>query len=228
MANEREYDEGEIREILDLAVSMEDVGRLAPTTEHGLTLSQLQEVGREAGIDPARIEEAAHAIAQRGLEAPRRTSMGMPVSVGRTIPLPRALTDREWEELVVELRETFGARGWVGSVGSIREWRNGNLHALVEPTGGGYRLRLGTRKAGAIARNRLGMVGLAVGLVALPFIAMSGGDLMELTLPAALGALALGLNLSSLPRWARQREQQMERIAGRVAAMLHRGAQPSS
>src|SRR5205085_1875882 len=109
---EREYDEDEVREILDLAVTLEQSGRPAvASTGRGMTLTQIQEIGREAGVDPARIQEAARSLATRGDALPRRTSMGMPVSVGRVVPLRRALTDHEWELLVVELRETFGARG---------------------------------------------------------------------------------------------------------------------
>ena len=79
----------------------------------------------------------------------------MPIAVGRTLPLPRPLTDREWGMLVTDLRETFGATGRVGEDGNARYWRNGNLHAFVEPAEGGYRLRLGTVKGNAIALNRI-------------------------------------------------------------------------
>lgn len=232
MTTEREYDEDEVRQILDLAVTLDQSSQPAVTpggsagTGRGLTLAQIQDIGREVGVDPQRIEQAARAVAVRGDALPRRTSMGMPIAVGRTVELPRALTDREWELLVVDLRETFGARGRVRSEGGIREWWNGNLHALVEPTPRGYRLRLGTLNGAGVARNRLGVIALLVGGLGLAMVSIPAGGSYEVVIPAALGLAALGSNLVRLPRWARTREQQMERIAQRVAGLLGSAPQP--
>ena len=154
----------------------------------------------------------------------RRTSLGMPVSVSRVIELPRAVTDREWELLVAELRETFGARGQVASHGGVREWTNGNLHAFLEPTETGHRLRLRTHKGGALALNRMGVTGLAMGLILLTMFLTTGPSPVRLELVMMLlvgfGGGALASNILSLPRWAREREGQMEYLAGRVGALL--------
>ena len=58
----------------------------------------------------------------------------MPVGVSRTVTSAGNFTEREWERLVVDLRETFDAKGAVKREGSFRQWTNGNLQALVEPT----------------------------------------------------------------------------------------------
>ena len=121
MADERKYREEEVKEIFDLATNRDDFGRAAVADEGGLTLAELQEVGLEVGVEPGRIADAALALETRRGVLPRRTSLGMPVSVGRVIELPRAVTDREWEVLVAEFRETFGARGQVTSHGGVRE-----------------------------------------------------------------------------------------------------------
>ncbi len=148
----------------------------------------------------------------------------MPISVGRVIELPRAVTDREWDLLVAQFRETFGARGQVTSHGGVREWTNGNLHAFLEPTETGHRLRLRTHKGGAMALNRLGVAGLAMGLILFTVFLTTGRSpvSMELTmmLLVGMGGAALASNMLSLPGWAREREGQMEYIAGRVGALL--------
>src|SRR6185295_1421769 len=77
--------------------------------------------------------------------------------------LGRGLTDDEWEQLVVELRDVFQARGRTRADGSFRQWTNGNLYVLLEPTPTGHRLRLGSLHGGAAASIRLGLVGLAAG-----------------------------------------------------------------
>jgi len=175
-------------------------------------------------MEPRRIAEAARALETRREVIPRRTYMGVPISVGRVIDLPRALTDHEWEVLVGELRETFGARGKVMSHAGVREWANGNLHAFLEPAETGHRLRLTTLKGGAMGLITVGVAGLVLGLILLTLLLTTGVSPVRLELFTMLlvgiGGGALASNVLSLPRWAREREGQMEYIAGRVRALV--------
>jgi len=229
MANERRYRDDEIKEILELATSGIEDGRSAVSDEAGLTLAELQEVGLEVGVEPGRIAAAALALGTRRGVVPRGTSLGMPISVGRVVELPRAVTDREWDLLVAELRETFGARGQIASRGGVREWSNGNLHAILEPSETGHRLRLRTQKGGAEALNRMGVAGLVAGLILLTMFLTTGPSPQRLEaimmLLVGLGGGALVSNMISLPRWAREREGQMEYLAGRVETLLRESPQ---
>ncbi|MGH7471258.1 MAG: hypothetical protein ACRENP_25190 [Longimicrobiales bacterium] len=220
---ERRYREDEVREIFGLATRRStDPPPLSRTD--GLTLAEIQGIGREVGLEPGDVARAAATLAARGMTLPRRTSLGMPIGVGRIVPLARALTDAEWEQLVAELRSTFGARGKVTTQGSLREWFNGNLHACVEPAEGGYRLRLGTLKSDARGLNALGLMGIAAATITYATLAVSGGLAESVFLPTMLGTggvVAFVANRLRLPRWARQREQQMEYIAGRVGSIVN-------
>ncbi len=222
MAKERRYKEEEAKEIFGLAVHRDDPEPLALSDEDGLTLAELQDVGREIGVTPGRIAEAAHALESRRVGAARGKFWGVPISVDRTVDLQRDLTDREWDVLVGELRETFGARGRVTSHGGIREWTNGNLHAFLEPVESGHRLRLGTFKGTARPALRLGGVGLFLSLMLLTLFI--GEQLPPAAFVASLLVLAsggvLGTTMIKLPRWAREREDQMNYIAGRVVALI--------
>lgn len=234
MADERKYREGEVKEIFDLAVRRHPDGAAADSDGPGLSLAELQEVGLEVGLDPERIAQAAMAVESRRGLLPRRTFFGMPIAVGRVIDLPRALTDAEWRVLVTELQYVFGARGRVGSHGGLREWTNGNLYALLEPTESGQRLRLGTLKGSAEALNRMSVASLGTSaiLVVAEVIATAmgssilDGDIWTLrgaVLPLMLAGMGISMlvsNALSLPRWARAREGQMEPIADSVGAML--------
>ncbi len=227
MTDERRYPEEESKEIFEAAATAGDSDRRALSSAEGFTLAELQEIGLEVGLAPQRIADAATALELRRSALPRRTSLGMPISVGRIIELPRAPTDREWELLIGELRETFDAHGKVGTSGSVRRWTNGNLHAYVEPTETGHRLRLGTLKGTAPVMNMMGLAGMGVGMVLLVASLLTGGPADDLFAPVvfgAMGAAALASNLLRLPRWARRREEQMEYIAARAKALI--GSEP--
>jgi hypothetical protein len=218
---ERRYQRDEVREIFGLATS----GRLgdsqAVPDAQGLTLAELQSIGQEVGLDAATVASAAAVLDARGATQ-RRTTWGSPVEVGRIVQLSRPLTDHEWERLVAELRATFRARGQVVSHGGSREWSNGNLHACVEPTAHGYRLRLGTIKGDARGINALGVTGIATGVIAAGSLALSGSLLEGIFLPIMLSGAGVGAllaNMLRLPRWAQRREQQMDYIAARAKAM---------
>lgn len=229
MTNERRYREEEVRRIFEAAAREGEVDGRALVPTEGPTLAELQAIGREVGLAPERIAQAARALNQPGGALPRRTHFGMPVAVGRIVDLPRAPTDREWELLIGELRATFGARGKVRSEGSLREWSNGNLHACIEPTETGHRLRLGTLKGNALAMTRMGLFGVGMGLMTLIALVIRGGLADGLFAPVFLGTMGAVVFLSSifgLPRWAREREGQMEYIASRARALI--GAEPAA
>src|SRR5437870_10699022 len=92
--------------------------------------------------------------------ATTRRFLGLPIGVGRSVDLDRALSDPEWERLVADLRDTFDATGRMRQDGAFRQWTNGNLQAVLEPTDIGHRLRLRTGKGDAVAFL---MGGLAIG-----------------------------------------------------------------
>ena len=226
MLDERTYREEEVAEIFE-AAARPVPGSTALARAEGFTLAELQSIGGEAGLSPERIAEAAAAVElRRG--AVRRKDLGMPVSVGHTVDLPRAPTDREWEMIVADLRETFGARGRLGSREDVREWHNGNLYAYLEPTPTGDRLRLGTTKGDAVGLNRMGAMGVIMALVWLVVFLVGYGPsqapIIGPLLMFAVSAAALGYNALRLPGWALEREAQMEQVAARTRVLI--GAPP--
>ncbi|HET6229244.1 MAG TPA: hypothetical protein VFE05_04135 [Longimicrobiaceae bacterium] len=229
MTDERRYEEDEVAQIFEEAATARGSQARALSPAGGLSLAELKAIGGEVGIAPERIADAAAAVDLRRGAAPRRTHLGLPIAVGRTVDLPRAPTDREWEMLVAELRETFAARGRDTSTGGFRAWNNGKLHAYVEPTEGGYRLRLGTVKTNAAAVGRLGVAGAVAGVALLGVILGTGGPVDDMGLAAlitAVGSGFLGINAVRLPRWASERERQMEHIAARAQALVRADPEP--
>jgi hypothetical protein len=228
---ERRYGDEEVREIFSLATTGDTRDPSLPAESDGLTLAELQRIGQEAGIEPARVARAADLLAARGKTAPVRRSFGMPVGVSRTVDLPRAPTDREWELLVAEFRTTFGAQGRMTIVGGLREWSNGNLHVSLEPTERGERLRISTLKDDGIALNGLGVLTGGMSLLFSAMAATAGNPTKALAVLGAFGGMSLasfGVNLLRLPRWARERERQMETLAEHAVRLLSESTEPRS
>src|SRR3989442_5021293 len=228
---ERRYNDKEIAAIFRAAA---EEGPQSPQREgaraEGLTLTELQAIGSEVGIPSDAVAQAARAVDVR-LGAASRTFLGLPIGVARTVNLNRRLTDEEWERLVVQLREVFNARGRTRSEGSLRQWTNGNLQVLLEPTETGHRLRFGTLHCGARASIGAGIAVLGITAI----VVISGtvwGTLGEaipgIALMAAAGAGMIASGALRLPRWARLRERQMEALATRVALPPGSGNPPST
>lgn len=226
MSDERRFSEEEVAEILQHAASPEAAGSRTPGADRdGMTLAELQDIGSEVGIEPARIAAAAAAVANRAFAPAPRRLLGAPRSVLRTVPIPRPLDDDEWTRLVVDLREAFGAQGQLRQHGMLRSWRNGNLQVHVEPDGDRYRIRMRTFRGDARVRIGVGL-GLVFTSVAVVLSKVFGGAQWDnLIIGAGLGVgglVQLGSTRALLKRWAAERAVQMEGLAQRIPRLLKR------
>src|SRR4029453_12880977 len=97
MSDERRYTDDEVAAIFE-AASRPAAPRdepADPASPVGLTLARRQEIGREVGIAPEQIGEAAAALDRRRPPIPRCTDLGMPVSAAHIVDIPRPLPDRD-------------------------------------------------------------------------------------------------------------------------------------
>ena len=217
---DRRYNDKEMAAIFRAATEGSQSPQREVPREEGLTLPELQAIGREVGISPAAVAQAAQALEVRQ-GAASQTMLGLPIGVARTVNLNRRLTDHEWEQLVVQLREVFNARGTTRSDGSFRQWTNGNLQVLLEPTDTGHRLRFRTVHGAARASIGAGLAALGVTATVAIATAVSGhlGDAMSgivFLLAAGVGMILNGA--IRLPSWARLRSRQMEALAAQMAS----------
>ena len=218
---ERRFSEAEVAAIFERATetSQRDAGGTSPID--GMTLAELQNIGREVGIPAESIALAAQSL-DRDTPPPARTFLGLPLTAARTVDLGRQVSNEEWERFIVDLRETFNARGTVKTHGSLREWTNGNLQALLEPTATGHRLRLRTVKGEAIGMmiSGLGMLGFSsmmLGIAALKGAVGDPGLLAGMGMLGTAGIAMFGSTALRLPRWARTRQRQMDELAARFS-----------
>src|SRR5262245_24168168 len=105
----RRYTDEETAAIFRLAAEGAKTRALQPGGGEGLTLNELQPIGRELAIAPDAVVRAAQALEVRK-SGVSRTLLGLPIGVERRVNLGRRMADDEWEHLVVELRDVFKAR----------------------------------------------------------------------------------------------------------------------
>ena len=220
MTSERRYTEDEVASILDRATKVESARSPGVGDSTGLTLPELHEIGKEVGIPEEVITQAATSLDRPGRQLPAtQTFLGQTIGVGRAVDLPRPLTDKEWSLLVMDLRETFDANGRIRDEGQFRQWRNGNLQALLEPTETGQRLRLRTLQGNARPMQSMGAA-FTIGGVVMAIASLSAGS--DPSIFPLFGVIGAGLFLVSrltVPLWARERSQQFEDI---IARLIHR------
>jgi hypothetical protein len=219
--SERRYSDEEVSAIFARATETQQDAPRQSIPGEGMTLAELQEIGREAGIEPDAVARAARSLDTAPLirqPAPARY-LGMPIGVAHVVELPYRMTEAGWERLVLDLRETFDAAGRVRSDGTFRQWSNGNLQVLVEPYGEGQRVRFRTMKGSSRSLMTIGVTFLALALVAIvtgmlipggPFSTSDAGGF------ALIGAVMFGVGAVQLPSWARLRKSQMEEVGERL------------
>lgn len=212
----RRFSDDDMQRIFAKAAELSTRALPERTPDEGYSLEALIDIGRQVGLDASVITTAARSLDV--ISAPTPRMFGVPVGVGRAVQLDRTLSADEWQRLVVQLRERFGAVGTISERMGLRQWANGNLRVMVEPTGRGDRVRMQTRNAAAQSYLALG-TGLAVSAVAVSLIGAVTGSIAEpgvLGPVAGLGAMAaasLGAAVLRLRGWAEQRARQMQAIA---------------
>lgn len=221
----RRYSDAEVAEIFRRATEAQHKGgagtRAPLASSEGMTLEALQDIGKEVGIPAELIVREARAIERAGQPTTSHFA-GIPIGVGRTVGLSRKLSESEWEQLVVQLRDTFDARGKLLHEGTFKGWKNGNLQILLEPAGDAHRLRMKTRDGRAQAWLTASMAVTGVGVVTL-LAALTGDvprdDMWSKFAPMlAMGAGFFIIGVARLRGWLRERRRQFEEIAATVVS----------
>jgi len=222
---ERRFSDEEVTEILRRATVPRPESRAELVHEDGMTLGQLESIAREAGIEPERVAAAAREI-EAPPAAPRR-AIGVPVSVSRSVELPRRISEAEWEHLVTRLRETFDAAGKLESHGSLRQWSNGNLRVMLEPGINGHRVRFTTDSAGMRMRlvggSAIALIGLGSAFLGAIFPAsgmLEATPLLGLT--GILGLVVATAATRATKLWRGERRLQFDALAAELERLTQR------
>ncbi len=196
------------------------------SSHDGLTLAELQEIGRAAGIDPAAIAAAAGSVRHTpGVP----TWRGVPLATRRTRLVPGPLSDDVWAAAVSDFRRTFKVQGVTEQIGGQRTWAHvvGEgvqvvmVRITAEPVGNGTRVTIesgeqGDGTAANVMSSIIALCGILFG-VAVGLKESAGAGFA-----VAAGFLAVALAFYAVIRWSAVRRSHREPV--RFDAVLDRVA----
>ena len=215
------HTDDEIAEILRRALQPRAGGQLPVPAAEGLSLSELEKVASEAGIDPVRVREAALALSAE----PPTSGGSLVFGPGANYVFERTVTGEVAEErfadIVAAIRRHTRNKGKVQEYSDWLEWRSdaGSIAVTVKPRDGSTHVQVmcdGGFKAVAIWAP----AGLAT------LIAVIATGIALGTLPLELGTLYIGGGYGigrSLWEWVgRKSANKYRELAGRISEEVAR------
>lgn len=224
MKKERRYNEKEIAAIFEQATTDQKKAKRNINSENGLTLKELEEIGRETGVAPEFIAKAAARLDSSYQIPEEKKLVGLPVQVNRTVQLPESFSDDDWDRLVVDLHDTFQVSDStkIKADGRIRSWTNENTQVYVEPSGKGYRLRINSSNGLDVMFAMFGSIFLLMSLVFMVIMISKGKFMAEMDdtvlmfILSAVGLGAGGIGAFRIPSWYAKQSERVDGIIDRV------------
>ena len=88
MSTQRRFSEEEVGKIFEYATRVQNEASDNRSSKDGLTLEDLQQIGKSTGIDPSYIAQAVVALGRDSQKARVDKHLGIPFGVSREIELP--------------------------------------------------------------------------------------------------------------------------------------------
>ncbi len=171
--DERRFTDQEVHEILKKAV--EKAPSRALVKSEGLSLAELKTIGGEVGIDPARLEDAARAVALGG------GSRSNPILGGpRTVE--GELDPEDTTEILSRIRRTMGRQGEVSEIHGSLEWSDkgdaGERYVTLSSRDGTTTIRSSANlyQAAVVTYLPAGIIGFITAFAGLARFAKSGSE----------------------------------------------------
>ena len=221
----RRYSDREMALILKKAATLQEQGPDAVAQEQSHTLTELERVAIEVGIDPRYVAEAAAAVDAES-STKRAPLLGAPTTyqVGRIIE--GEVPETEFSEMLDAIRKITRRQGEVSRVLGAFEWKSGGpsgeTYVSIAPRNGKTSIRIGGRYgAGA------GFVYCATGVIGAALLvgtAVSRGSPIDL---GTLAAVAAGSYLAARTAWqvvAGKAERRLRKVLEEVTLTVVRVA----
>ena len=223
--DERRFTDREIREILKRAVENGPADALA--TNRDFSLAELKAIGKEVGIDPDRLEDAARAVAQR--DGPGSNPIiGVPTILHYERTVEAELDPTRTAAILSVIRRVMGLHGEVSEVSGSLEWstKGGAVERFVSVSSNGgtttiegsanlRQAAVGTYLPGGLIAITLTIIGIAAS-VGQPSLSVEGLVLSIGFLPMAYVALR-----AILKKVFNSESAKLERVVHELAQLTH-------
>ena len=222
MSKNRLYSDQEVSEILKRAGEMQ--ATQSPAETHGLSLSELQQIAAEVGLDPKIIAAAAAEMEHSGIVENASGFLGAATSLYVERVIPGEIDQALMPEVAAKIGEAFGMVGRSGQVGNALEWTHSsersNLQVTVMPHNGQTKVRV----IGKFPRIALAffLPALIVGGVWTSMIPLA----MELPAAAVLAIASVGLMVGyflarfGFSAYVRKKERAAEKLMRELDDMI--------
>jgi hypothetical protein len=117
----RRYNEKEVAAIIKRASELQQVESPAESTT-GMSLAELEQVAREAGLDPALVRRAASDLDTRVSDRRPSPFIGAPTNLVLERTIDGEIPVDEYESLVLEIQREIGGVGQVSTLGRSLVW----------------------------------------------------------------------------------------------------------
>lgn len=120
MGSNHRFNRDEISKILKRAAELEHQHNVDDDSE-GLTVEELQQVSKEVGLHPKYIQRALDEL-KNPAQSVSSNIFGGPFTYHLSNSVSGNLTEKEWEEVVSEIRRIHGGIGKTSKLGNTYEW----------------------------------------------------------------------------------------------------------
>ncbi len=119
----RRYTEQEVALVIKRAAELQvQESERTDSRASGLSLTELEQVAREAGLDPALVRRAAADLDTRNSTSPHSRFLGAPSLVAMERTIRGEVSVDEYEPIVEELRRAFNDNGFISTLGRSLAW----------------------------------------------------------------------------------------------------------
>ena len=231
------YGAREVGRILERALQLQDEDRrqLPATTAHGdsTSLAELEELGREVGVEPALVRRAAAELETRPRPVEKTPWLGVPERIVYERNLPGEATPAALEALVGVLQEVLGEPGQASMVGRTFTWTSSSgqgprgqhgrqISIVIASRDGTTSLRVEEGLRPTVGNRFRGYVGGVSGMSAGVAMAIGIGALRSPLAAVAIWLLAiLGVLGTTRTRYRRTVDRRTEELGQLVARIAH-------
>ena len=231
---ERKFSEEEVALIIKRAAELQQTEAVEEEKGTALTLPEVEQIAREAGIDSALVRRAAQGI-DRPVERSRPSPfIGAPTRIVFERVIDGEISNDEFEPIVNEARRTFGDNGVTSVLGRTLAWSTGHtggrrrargrqIDLSVAVRGGVTTMRVeeelrntaGALFGGLLGGGGGGTTGISVGIGMEVFHSLAAAALVWVAVAGGFYALARGIygNIES------KRNEELRQLADRLEQM---------